>query len=183
MFKIAWETKVNAKKYLFTHAGVLKTWAEVHMGTLRVRHGCIDDKFKVETIEPTAESLNSLLKTKNGIIALSDVSEERGGWCAYGSVIWADFNEHIESLKWNPPGREELCNYADEVYQVFAHSLGWPFGTMESLDMCYIGPYFAMLDARTSFLLEDDGNIREINDNLELFGSTKDVFCPKKNKT
>lgn len=183
MFKIAWDTRVNNKKFLFTHAGILKTWAEVHMGKLRVRHGSISDEFKIRSIKPTAESLNRLLKSKKGIFSLADISEQRGGWNAYGSPIWADFREHLESLEWCPPGREELCNYTDEVYQVFGHTLGYPFFDMQSLDMCYIGPHFAMLDARTSFLVSDDGSIHEIRDNMKTFGKSIEVYEKKQDRS
>jgi len=183
MFKIAWETRVNDKKLLFTHAGVLKTWAEVHMGKLRVRHGSISDEFKIRSIKPTAESLNKLLKSKKGIFSLADISEQRGGWNAYGSPIWADFREHLESLEWCPPGREELCNYTNEVYQVFGHTLGYPFFDFQSLDMCYIGPHFAMLDARTSFLVSSDGTIHEIDDNMKTFGKSIEVYERKQDRS
>jgi len=183
MFSVAWETRVNDKRMLFTHAGVLKAWAEIHMGKLRVRHGYISDEYKIRSIKPTAESLNKLLKSTKGIFSLGDIPEERGGWWAYGSPIWADFREHLESLEWPPAGREELCNYTDEVYQVFGHSLAYPFHTYDSLDMCYIGPHFAMLDARTSFLVEDDGSIREIDDNLVNFGKSEEIYKRKDDRS
>lgn len=179
LFKVAWETRVNGKKILFTHAGLLKTWAEVHMGKLRVRHGCIEDKFKIKNIAPTSDSLNSLLRTKKGILSLGDISEDRGGWCAYGSPIWADFREHIDSLQWCPPGRDEVCNYVGEVYQVFGHSLGFPFGGYESLDMCYIDDHFAMLDSRMTFVILDDGSIHEVDDNIENYEKSEVLYMKK----
>ena len=178
MFKIAWETRVNDKRFLFTHAGVLKTWAEIHMGKLRVRHGCIEDKYKIDEIKPEEESLNDLLKSRIGIMSLADISEERGGWCAYGSPIWADMREHLESLQWMPAGKDELYNYTDAVYQVFGHSLGFPWNDMRSLDMCYIGPYFAMLDARTSFVIEDDASIHDIMDNFKELDTDNEIQEP-----
>ena len=180
LFNIAWETRVNDKKLLFTHAGVLKTWAEIHMGNVKTWRGCIDDKHKIPSIEPNAKSLNALLDTHDGILALADVPQTRGGWCAYGSPIWCDFIEHIESLEYNAPGKSTPYNYKDEVYQVFGHSLGWPFNDIKSLDTCYIGPYFAMLDARTSFLVDDDGSIHEISDNMERFREDiGEIYCKK----
>lgn len=179
LFRVAWETRVNDKKILFTHAGILKTWAEVHMGKLKVRHGCIDDKYKIKSILPNEDSLNSLLRTKKGILSLGDISEERGGWYAYGSPIWADFREHLDSLQWCPPGRDELCNYAGEVYQVFGHSLGYPFGGYESLDMCYIDDHFAMLDSRMAFVILDDGSIHEVDDNIENYEKSEVLYMKK----
>lgn len=183
LFKIAWETRVNTRKFLFTHAGLLKTWAEIHMGKLRVWRGAIDDKYKIDSIEPNATSLNALLESKNGILALADIPQSRGGWCAYGSPIWCDCNEHLDSFKYYPAGKEELYNYKDEVYQVFGHSLGFPFNDMKSLDMCYIGPYFAMLDARTSFLVDDEGNIHEIDNDLEKFRKSEEIYERKDDRS
>ena len=149
------------------------------MGKLRVPHGCIDDKFKIKNISPTSDSLNSLLRSKKGILSLGDISEDRGGWCAYGSPIWADFREHIDSLQWCPPGRDELCNYVGEVYQVFGHSLGFPFGGYESLDMCYIDDHFAMLDSRMAFVILDDGSIHEVDDNIENYEKSEVLYMKK----
>lgn len=161
LFKIAWETKVNGIQFLFTHAGLLKAWAEVHMGKLHVRHGSIKPEYEIKSIEPTAESLNKLMETPLGMEALGDISEERGGWCHYGSPVWADVREHFDALEYYPPGQKEIYWY-DGIYQVFGHSLGFPWNDMKSLNMCYISPKFAMLDARTSFILEDDGSIHDI---------------------
>lgn len=166
LFKIAWETKVNGIKFLFTHAGLLKGWAYVHMGKLHVRHGSIRPEYEIKSIEPTAESLNNLMKTKIGIEALADVSEDRGGWCYYGSPIWADVREHLNALEYYPPGEKEIYWY-DSVYQVFGHTLDFPWRyDFRSFNMCYISPEFAMLDARTSFILEDDGSIHDITKSL-----------------
>ena len=134
VFNIAWETSVNGKRFLFTHAGVMKDWAE--------RHG----------LEPTAESLNRLILSPEGIKALLECSEIRGGYEETGSVVWADIEEH-------------LCaqDPYEGIFQVCGHTLSFPDEDSEdSFDQHYIDAHIAMLDARHAFLLNSEGVIEEV---------------------
>ncbi len=153
LFNIAWETELNGKKYLFTHAGVQKEWVNIWSGRAKIRR--IIKKYIIEGLEPTAQSLNKLTNSKKGITALLDVSEMRGGYAKFGSVIWADFHEHLR----NRIARD----YYDNIYQVCGHSLAFPdeFDNA-SFDKYYIDEHFAMLDARRGFILDNMGKIKEM---------------------
>lgn len=128
LFRLAWECE-NKKygKVLFTHAGV-------------------NSDFK-EICGLNAEDINKFFfKEKSGelsnIIGLAAVSYYRGGYGTYGSIVWADINEHI----FNP---------ITEVYQIFGHTYSTePF----------IKDNFAMLDdgGKHYYILDDNG-ITKIN--------------------
>lgn len=94
LFQLAYESKYT----LFTHAGYRQQWADLH---------------KDLDIKPTANSLNKLLNSVKGTIALTDVSYIRGGDKASGSIVWADVHEPISEN-----GRP-YCS----KYQIFGHSL------------------------------------------------------------
>lgn len=140
-FNIAWEKKINGKRILFSHAGVLKGWVE---------------RAKIEGLEPTAKSLNKLTHSMNGIDALLDINDIRGGYSKYGSVIWADVYEQLDSIL------EQ--HYYDDIYQVFGHTLSYPTddNNIPCFDKYYIDEHFAMLDARRGFTMDSDGKIKEV---------------------
>ena len=94
LFQLAYEVDLD-KHYLFTHAGVIKSWYEKH-------HELIG--------ELTVENLNRLKTTPAGIRALCDVSRERGGYGWIGSMVWSDILEK---------GDEEDL---DGIYQIFGHT-------------------------------------------------------------
>ena len=97
-FQIAFETVINGKTYLFSHAGVGRKWAER-----------IDSKFS--RIPPTASDLNGLFQSRTFIEALGAKTSIRGGWSDCGSIIWADSHEHLV---------EE--NQYKDIVQVFGHT-------------------------------------------------------------
>lgn len=120
-------------KYLFSHAGVLKGWLETINGENKVRCTIpIDYSNKI-----TIDNLNDLLY--DNILALTMVSEERGGRDTYGSCVWADVHEHLYTFGDTIP----------DVYQIFGHTMTYPSILTE-----YIGPNFAMLDAQSCFMLD-----------------------------
>lgn len=149
LFSMAWECTVRRTLFLFTHAGVLKSW--------------VDQAFPGNDIKrPNAALLNNMLATGN-VLPFAMVGPERGGWgrCA-GSPIWADAQEHVYGwlLEKNPNRRRQEV-YKDRIYQVFAHNLSFPGQYPESFDKYEINEHFAMLDARRSFIMEPDGTIHE----------------------
>lgn len=91
LFQLAYESEYT----LFTHAGYRQQWA---------------DSNKDLDIRPTASSLNKLLNSAKGMMALTDVSYIRGGYNVCGSIVWADVHEPI---------LETDC----KKYQIFGHSL------------------------------------------------------------
>ncbi|MDE6543126.1 MAG: hypothetical protein K2K76_04080 [Muribaculaceae bacterium] len=88
LFSLAYMCKINGKSYLFSHAPILKGWAE--------SVGYFNDAKEV------VEKLNNLLKSvgENGDEinrVLEQVSSYRGGYDECGSPIWADIAEINEN--------------------------------------------------------------------------------------
>lgn len=99
LFKLAYEKEVNGKRYLFSHAGLMKGWME-----------------KYEKLLPSSsvDDINNLLNTSDGIRSLCDISFIRGGYDSFGSIVWSDVYEKTEN--------ESDCNIAPYDYQVFGHT-------------------------------------------------------------
>lgn len=164
LFSIAYETYINDKQYLFTHAGVLKPWfewvtnKEVKTNPLNPNDsyhysdvfGLTDEEIKSINIELNAEGLNKLLHTKIGLDILWTISRYRGGYSAYGSCIWADVSEHYSLFS-----KEDRY---EDIYQIFSHSFGYP-----SLDEYIINDNWAMLDCRKVFELDCETGIITLN--------------------
>ena len=87
---------VNGKRYLFSHAGICKSWFNKYQ-----------DKIK----DLTESSINSLLDSEDGMKALCDVGLSRWGYDYVGSIVWADCGDHSFNA-------EKI----DGIYQIFGHS-------------------------------------------------------------
>lgn len=163
LFSIAYETFINDKRYLFTHAGVLKPWFEwVTNKKIKINpldnndsyyykdvSNLSDEECELLNKDLCAEVLNSMLTFKNGREILWTISRYRGGWDSYGSCIWADVGEHYSLFV-----KEDRY---EDIYQIFSHSFGSP-----SLDEYIINNNWAMLDCRKAFELDcKTGNITE----------------------
>lgn len=92
LFDVAKEKTINKKRFLFSHAGIhFNSW--IKYCTFVFPKG-----FRV-----SAKSLNELFHSDDKAtrhsfeIALSDISYYRGGYEAYGSMIWADIREFVDS--------------------------------------------------------------------------------------
>jgi hypothetical protein len=95
LFVLSYETTLDGRRHLFTHAGVTAPWYTSHEALI----GSFD-----------AAHLNHLLESDNGIIALGDVGYYRGGFSPSGSMVWADIHEM------------QIDQYMPEVYQIFGHT-------------------------------------------------------------
>lgn len=145
LFVIAYETDGT----LFTHAGYLKKWEDYVNDCVFYK---IDNK-----LEPTAESLNSLMNTKEGKHALNLIPLERGGRNRYGSCIWADVTEHYYNTGY------------EGKYQVFGHTIQLDlveyYKTYSVNDIGDGKPRvtknYAMLDCRHGFVYEENGEDRK----------------------
>ena len=93
-FKLAYETVVNNKKILFTHAGVNKEWYERHKDLIG---------------ELNATNLNKLQFSKEGVEVLCEVGYSRGGDSPTGSILWADVTDNTDKIE-------------PFDYQIFSHS-------------------------------------------------------------
>lgn len=153
LFNIAYETTINDRKYLFTHAGVLPEWLEALACPAKSKYDTKNSWLEYNTfdnhtlewyksIKPNAESLNQMLDHTAGLRALGVISIDRGGNASYGSCVWADVSEHFF-------GTTPVDENGKPIYQIFGHSLSAP-----TLDDCYILGDFAMLDCRKAFILD-----------------------------
>lgn len=121
LFQFAYESDYEDTHCLFTHAGVSSVWYE---------------EVKEVVGELNADNLNQLAHTDEGMIAVSAVGYERGGWAKAGGIFWADFNE-VNSA---PPIKE--------TYQIFGHTQN-----MERKPI--INQHVACLDCHRAFLLSE----------------------------
>jgi predicted phosphodiesterase len=95
LFKLAHEEVVNSRRYLFTHAGVTRSWLRRNKQLI----GSLDSNH-----------LNGLLHSDACIEALAHVGVARYGDYPSGSLLWADCDEFVQSKP------------LSDVYQVFGHS-------------------------------------------------------------
>ena len=141
LFKLAHEEVINEKKYLFTHAGLMNSWIKRNEKVIG---------------EPTVESLNKLIDFKKGISALSDISNYRT-WLGEksGSILWSDVREKIKDIDALTnkiiPDEDSIVEGYD--YQIFGH-------TMLS-NGPIINEYWACLDFKMAFIIDENGNIIE----------------------
>lgn len=166
LFSIAYETYINDKQYLFTHAGVIRPWfewvtnKEVKTNTLdpdlndSYRYsdvfGLTEQEIAAIDVEMNANGLNKLLESKVGRDILWTISRYRGGYSTYGSCIWADVSEHYSLFS-----KEDRY---ENIYQIFSHSFGSP-----SLDEYIINDNWAMLDCRKVFELDCETGVITLN--------------------
>jgi len=131
-FQMAAGCEISGKRYLFTHAGVNKVWAEKHA-----------DLFgPVEKI--TAETFNRLMFTDEFVEALGDISKLRCGSDHAGSMVWAD----VEEFEWSEAR-------LPKAIQVFGH-------TLQDNGPRVIDNSMYCLDCRKSFVLNASGEIEPI---------------------
>ena len=106
-FQLAYEETIGGRRFLFTHAGVCKSWYEKYKGLIG---------------ELNADNLNKLDFSDEGQMALSQISNYRS-WFGEktGSILWSDVRERYVDKGEDIEG----------VYQVFGHTrlLGKPIIT------------------------------------------------------
>lgn len=179
LFSIAYETYINDKQYLFTHAGLCRNWFEyitskMNLSTERNPQyfndiyskyidyddpsGEFENIYTKEnldlllTLNRDAESLNKLLHNPLGRSLLGAAPRSRGGYERYGSCIWADIDEHFFTFS-----RFDK----EKIYQIFSHSFGFP-----TIYDYVVNDEFAMLDCRKAFELDcETGKISLYNEN------------------
>ena len=134
LFKMAYETCAGGERFLFSHAGIGKQWLLSNFPFLKEE-------------EITAELFNDLVGYPPFMSSLGDYSMYRGGDKEYGSMIWADVNEHCEQK-----------NLLPGIVQIFGHTqMEGPF---HFNDQAYC------LDCRQAFILEsEDGTIHDMEGN------------------
>lgn len=153
LFRIAYSVDINGVTYLMTHAGVKPEWFYYVTGKTTCFGGTYSDMMDLSleaakklNVQLTADGLNSLITSTEGLEALWLVSYERGGSFPWGSCIWADVHEHFTG--------ESIPN----TYQIFSHTFSYP-----DLDTEYIDSKIAMLDCRKAFTLDcETGTIEKL---------------------
>lgn len=154
-FDLAWETKIDDKRYFFSHSGVRKGWFDEWVK---------DKLFKWDSDElPTADYFNNLFhtayddgrnadmkSTRDLETALGIYSTYRGwdGW-KNGSIVWADIREYTKKGK---PGLE---NDYENVVFVCGHT------QLENKPI--LSEWVMDLDCRRPFVLDmETGKIEDI---------------------
>ena len=135
LFQLASECDIASKHFVFSHAGILKGWADLCWGKEEVSK----KDFNV------VEELNKAWVTANyGILnALGDYDAYRGwGGYQYGSPVWSDIRSWIkvkpkDTFGFNIVGHTQ-CNGEPIILDTIAD-----------------------LDCRKAFYIDDDGDIRD----------------------
>ena len=145
LFDMVWETEINGIRYFFSHAGVTKGWMNQHK-----------DVFTETDKLPSADFFNNLLHCNNEyqrerfFYTLSDVSYLRWGDSKWGSMVWADCDEHRPYIDYDDV---EHSNYFEGTFQIFGHS--------QQVSNPLIEEHYACLDVRRAFVLDENGKIED----------------------
>ena len=140
LLKLAHEETVNDKKFLFTHAGLMRSWAERNRNVIG---------------EPTVDSLNKLTQTQQGIKALSDISRYRT-WMGEpsGSILWSDVREKID----NNSSEDNILANEDSIHELYDFQI---FGHTQLAKDPIITDKWACLDCRKAFVISEEGKLIE----------------------
>ena len=143
-FQLCKLMSLNGKRFLFSHAGIIPGWFSRYF-----------PEVNLEDTEAITAVLNSQLQTDERLTkfmreGLADVSFYRGGKQLYGSMVWADMEEHLTE-----------GSHLPNVYQIFGHT--------QQLSAPVIENRFANLDCRKAFLLLEDGDLVRLNSHSQLF--------------
>lgn len=135
-FALAKYIKVRDKEYLYSHAGIIPEWLELHFPTL--------DTSNIENLSSFLnDHVNDLDAFKKFVCeALMDISASRWGYAQYPSMVWADVEDHQYQKRRLP-----------NAYQIFGH-------TQQELNPI-IAEHYACLDCRKAFLLMEEGTLSE----------------------
>ncbi len=132
LFEVAHSMKIDGRYFLFTHAGILKSWWNRY-------YDATDD------VEKIVSALNQAWVGEKVIdfidYPLMDIAAARGGDAESGSCMWADVDEF-----------EDQDPYPANCYQVFGH-------TQQEED-AIIKDWYADLDCRKAFSIDSEGKIQ-----------------------
>ena len=142
MFKVAHTEIVNDKTFLFTHAGVMRSWYNNHRDIIG---------------DLTEDNLNNLMKSPQGCYALSTISKYRTYFGSEsGSILWSDLREKIDLKSSND---DNIIINQDSVVEEFDYQI---FGHTQLVDKPIITDKWACLDCRKAFLINDEGEIKQV---------------------
>lgn len=135
LFQLAAETDINGKHFVFSHAGILRGWAERVFGK---------DLVESENFNVVDNLNNAWLVGTYGILdSLGDYDRYRGwGGYQFGSPVWSDIRSWVKTTPEETYGFNIVGHTQCEENPVI-------FGTI------------ADLDCRRAFYLDEEGNIRD----------------------
>ena len=146
IFDVAYETTINKKRFLITHAGVrYDTW-------IKYNSYIFPKGFRV-----TAKNLNAMFhsdepETKRGfVLSLRDMSYYRGGYETYGSLLWADLREFANTQEYN----------RRKTIQVVAHT------RLKGVGINFNNRFYC-LDCQRVFYIDSKGIIRYYDNDEEV---------------
>lgn len=140
LFDLSYEVQIQDVRYIFSHSGILPEWIRAH----ELGHISMDDIVNFLN--------NKFHNNLSDIISwLADVSPNRGGWKGLGSCVWGDVYELWDYTKFKSE-HEQIS----DSFQIVGHS--------QQEQNPIITDDFACLDCRRAFILNDNGEIKELED-------------------
>lgn len=135
LFKLAHEETIDNRKYLFTHAGVMRSWYERNKNIIG---------------ELNTDNLNRLITSRDGVTSLSDISKYRT-YIGYdtGSILWSDIREKLDLEK---SGIDNYVINEDSIVDGYDYQI---FGHTQLVDSPVITDKWACIDCRVPFLITD----------------------------
>ncbi len=137
LFQLAFDHSVNGRRFFLSHAGISFGWYNQHRDIFTYSYE--------ETLR--ADYINGLYRSGalNGI--LGEIGSQRGGWCTYGSMVWADINEMA-----NP-----LHKSLTDIIQIIGHTQ-MASGLLNLEEECRLYD----VDARRCVCIDEEGNVQEL---------------------
>lgn len=130
LFKIGTYETIDDKTYVFTHAGIMKPWADIAMGHSSPNESLID--YLNDHFHSNPDEIE---------VALSYVGKMRGGFGYMASPVWADIREHFI---------EEEYAFPENYIQIVGHTrLAKDYINIENRVIC--------IDSRQPFIIDNEG--------------------------
>ena len=165
LFAMTHSEEINGKKFLFSHAGILPGWLYKNASYFNLETPDDLSEFKINdwTDIPDFNIMLYSNDLRNKLFnSISDVSYYRGGGSQFGSIVWADYHEHLRQED-RIPG----------IIQVFGH-------TQQEKDPINIDNEAYCLDCRRVFCIDVEGNLTEMDgSNLPLFDVQSELDAEK----
>lgn len=139
LFDIAYETTINEKHFVLSHAGILKGWLK-------------DWGYPMDQEINIVDYLNNLNQTSLGSKDPSDMSFchalaqcdfWRGGYEDFGSIVWSDIRNIVQQKR--------------ELYPEGLHIVGHTMTDGEPI----ITNEIALIDCQKVFAIDNEGNLKE----------------------
>jgi hypothetical protein len=141
LFKLADEARIADKHFIFTHAGINKTYAE----------RCFDDVNEDNVVSLFNEAW---LENNWGIMdSLGQYSDFRGwGGGDYGSLVWADAREWFQE--------QYMSDVKNEAY-------GYAVVGHTHINKAHFEENMAFIDTADAYYIDSNGDIKKYYDNEE----------------